>query len=212
MSAEFNGTSVRDEWHFYGFEFEGSSIKLHLDGTAPIYSTTAYTGQTHNRMRFDNPNAFTDGTRLAEFAVYNRALTDAEFVSIYNNGLPNGPDNVSSGRVSWFKCLSGAMGTNSGTGGDFDASFTEDTDVPSAWLDPTPSLTHDGYKLSIQNITPTSTTLKYGSNTYEIGTATNIYVENTGDYSAEIGNATDFALTSTTVSVDDKNDRTGVCV
>ena len=50
----------------------------------------------------------------------------------------------------------------------------------------TPKLTHDGYKLSIQNITPTSSTLKYGSNTYEIGTATNIYVENTGDYSAEI--------------------------
>ena len=64
-----------------------------------------------------------------------------------------------------------------------------------------PSLTHDGYnKLSIQNITPTSTTLKYGSNTYEIGTATNIYVENTGAYTAEIGNATDFALTSNTVS------------
>ena len=63
-----------------------------------------------------------------------------------------------------------------------------------------PSLTHDGYKLVVKNITPTSTTLKYGSNTYEIGTATNIYVENTGDYSAEIGNATDFALTNTTVS------------
>ena len=63
-----------------------------------------------------------------------------------------------------------------------------------------PSLTHDGYKLVVKNITPTSTTLKYGSNTYEIGSATNIYVENTGDYSAEIGNATDFALTNTTVS------------
>ena len=63
-----------------------------------------------------------------------------------------------------------------------------------------PSLTHDGYKLVVKNITPTSTTLKYESNTYEIGTATNIYVENTGDYSAEIGNATDFALTSNTVS------------
>ena len=63
-----------------------------------------------------------------------------------------------------------------------------------------PSLTHDGYKLVVKNITPTSTTLKYGSNTYEIGTATNIYVENTGDYSAEIGSAADFALTNTTVS------------
>ena len=63
-----------------------------------------------------------------------------------------------------------------------------------------PSLTHDGYKLVVKNITPTSTTLKYGSNTYEIGTATNIYVENTGAYSAEIGGAADFALTSNTVS------------
>ena len=63
-----------------------------------------------------------------------------------------------------------------------------------------PSLTHDGYKLVVSGITPTSTTLKYDSNTYEIGTATNIYVENTGDYSAEIGNAADFALTSNVVS------------
>ena len=49
-------------------------------------------------------------------------------------------------------------------------------------------------------ITPTSTTLKYGSNTYEIGSATNIYVENTGAYTAEIGGAADFAFTSNTVS------------
>jgi len=65
---------------------------------------------------------------------------------------------------------------------------------------PPPSLTHDGYKLVVKNITPTSTTLKYGSNTYEIGTATNIYVENTGAYTAEIGSAADFAFTNTTVS------------
>jgi alpha-tubulin suppressor-like RCC1 family protein len=191
----------KDEWHFYGFEFEGTTTKLHLDGAAPITGTTGLNGQTHNRIRFDDPTVFsTGGARLAEFAVYNRALTDAEFVSIYNNGKPNGPDNVSSGRVSWFKCLSGAMATNSGSGGDFDATITEDTDVPSTWLDPTPSLTHDGYKLVVSGITPTSTTLKYGSNTYEIGTATNIYVENTGAYTAEIGGAADFAFTNTTVS------------
>jgi alpha-tubulin suppressor-like RCC1 family protein len=201
ISAEFNGTSVRDEWHFFGFEFEGSSIKLHLDGAVPISSTTAYTGQTHNRMRFDSPSVFTDGTRLAEFAVYNRALTDAEFVSIYNNGKPNGPDNVSSGRVSWFKCLSGAMATNSGSGGDFDATITEDVDVPSTWLDPTPYLTHDTYnKLSIQNITPTATTLKYDSNTYDIGTATDIYIANSGTYEIETKDANTFAFASNVVS------------
>ena len=52
----------------------------------------------------------------------------------------------------------------------------------------------------ISNITPTSTTLKYGSNTYEIGSATNIYVKDTGAYTAEIGSAADFAFTSNTVS------------
>jgi alpha-tubulin suppressor-like RCC1 family protein/flagellar assembly factor FliW len=202
ISVSFSGTpDYRDEWHFYGFEFNDTTIKVHIDGATPITGSTGYSGQTHNRMRFDNPNAFTDGTRLAEFAVYNRALSDAEFVSIYNNGLPNGPDNVSSGRVSWFKCLSGAMGTNSGTGGDFDASFTEDTDVPSAWLDPTPSLTHDTYnKLSIENITPTASTLRLGSNTYDIGTATDIYIEDTGTYEIETKDSNTFAFANTTVS------------
>jgi alpha-tubulin suppressor-like RCC1 family protein len=202
ISVSFSGTpDYRDEWHFYGFEFNDTTIKVHIDGATPITGSTGYSGQTHNRMRFDNPNAFTDGTRLAEFAVYNRALSDAEFVSIYNNGLPNGPDNVSSGRVSWFKCLSGAMGTNSGTGGDFDASFTEDTDVPSTWLDPTPSLTHDTYnKLSIENITPTASTLRLGSNTYDIGTATDIYIEDTGTYEIETKDANTFAFASNVVT------------
>jgi len=58
----------------------------------------------------------------------------------------------------------------------------------------------DDYKIVISNIAPTSTTLKYFSNTYEIGTATNIYVKDTGAYTAEIGSATDFVFTSNTVS------------
>jgi alpha-tubulin suppressor-like RCC1 family protein len=66
--------------------------------------------------------------------------------------------------------------------------------------DVVPSLTHDGYKLVVKNITPTSTTLKYFSNTYDIGSATNIYVKDTGAYTAEIGSAADFAFTSNTVS------------
>ncbi|MDB2494177.1 hypothetical protein N9W82_00190 [Candidatus Pelagibacter bacterium] len=74
--------------------------------------------------------------------------------------------------------------------------FYDQSDVPTA----PPSLTHDGYKLVVKNITPTSSTLKYESNTYEIGSATNIYVKDTGAYTAEIGGAADFAFTSNTVS------------
>jgi len=63
-----------------------------------------------------------------------------------------------------------------------------------------PKLTHDGYKLVVKNITPTSTTLRLDSNTYDIGTATNIYVEDTGTYEIETKDTNTFALVSNTVT------------
>jgi hypothetical protein len=63
-----------------------------------------------------------------------------------------------------------------------------------------PSLTFDGYnKLSIENLTPTSTRLTYGSNTYEIGTASNVYIEDAGTYKMATGDANTFALVSNVV-------------
>ena len=63
-----------------------------------------------------------------------------------------------------------------------------------------PSLDFDGYnKLSISGITPTSTTLTYGSNTYDIGTKTDIYIKDVGTYDIETKNATKFALRSNVV-------------
>ena len=62
-----------------------------------------------------------------------------------------------------------------------------------------PSFTHDGYnKLSIQNITPISTSLRLGSNTYDIGTATDIYIEDSGTYESEITASDKFVLASNT--------------
>ena len=59
---------------------------------------------------------------------------------------------------------------------------------------PTPTLTFDEYnKLSINDITPTSTSLKYLSNTYDIGAATSVYIEDEGTYDIETKNATTFA-------------------
>ena len=63
------------------------------------------------------------------------------------------------------------------------------------------NLTYDGYnKLLINNITPTSTNLRFHSNTYDIGTATNIYIKDTGTYIADIKGETEFAVSSNTVS------------
>src|SRR6056300_1096508 len=67
--------------------------------------------------------------------------------------------------------------------------------------DAVPSLTHDGYnKLSIENITPTATSLRLGSNTYDIGTASNVYIEDTGTYEIETKDANTFALVSNVVT------------
>jgi hypothetical protein len=64
----------------------------------------------------------------------------------------------------------------------------------------TPSLTFDNYnKLSIENLTPTSTTLRFGSNTYDIGTASNVYIEHAGTYKFATGDANTFALVSNVV-------------
>ena len=67
-----------------------------------------------------------------------------------------------------------------------------------------PHLTFDAYnKLSISD-TPTSTSVTYGSNTYDIDTATSVYIEDAGTYDIETKNATTFALTSnTSASVSD---------
>ena len=104
------------------------------------------------------------------------------------------------------------MGTNSGTGGDFDASFTEDTDVPSAWLDPTPSLTHDGYKLVVTkhnpNLDDTQVRLEHVRNRYG-----NEHLRR--EYGRLFrGNRKCHRLRVDEYhgKWDDKNDRTGVCV
>jgi hypothetical protein len=63
-----------------------------------------------------------------------------------------------------------------------------------------PSLTFDTYnKLSIENLTPISTSLRLGSNTYEIGTASNVYIEDAGTYKMATGDANTFALVSNVV-------------
>jgi alpha-tubulin suppressor-like RCC1 family protein len=64
-----------------------------------------------------------------------------------------------------------------------------------------PSLTFDTYnKLSIENLTPTSTTLTDpNGSSFDIGTASNVYIEDAGTYKVATGDATTFALVSNVV-------------
>jgi hypothetical protein len=64
----------------------------------------------------------------------------------------------------------------------------------------TPKLTFDGFnKLSIENITQTSSTLEYGSNTYDTNTASNVYVTDAGEYVLEASDANTFVTSNVEV-------------
>src|SRR6056300_974849 len=76
----------------------------------------------------------------------------------------------------------------------------------------TPKLTFDGYnKLTLENLTQTSSTLKYGSNTYDTNTASNVYVTDTGEYVLEARDANTFVMSNVYVgAVDTQVDYTNL--
>jgi alpha-tubulin suppressor-like RCC1 family protein len=75
-----------------------------------------------------------------------------------------------------------------------------------------PSLTFDGFnKLTIENLTQTSSTLKYGSNTYDTNTASNVYVTDAGEYKLEARDANTFVMSNVYVgAVDTQVDYTNL--
>jgi alpha-tubulin suppressor-like RCC1 family protein len=109
-------------------------------------------------------------------------------------------DGASSDFFGMFVAISGGYAF-AGAFGDDDGG----TNAGAAYIYTTPNivpkLTHDTYnKLSIENITPTASTLRLGSNTFDIGTATDIYIEDTGTYEIETKDANTFAFASNVVS------------
>ena len=68
----------------------------------------------------------------------------------------------------------------------------------------TPKLSFDGFnKLAIENITQTSSTLKYGSITYDTNTASNVYVTDAGEYILEAKDANTFVMSNVYVGAVD---------
>jgi len=102
----------------------------------------------------------------------------------------------------------GENNTNEGRGAlkrglKFDCMYIRYSDV----FEPNPTMTFDTYnKLTLKDITnPTSKihalpTGAESTTTYDIGSATNIYIESAGTYTAEMKATTKFALDSTVVS------------
>ncbi|ADQ91791.1 hypothetical protein BpV1_164 [Bathycoccus sp. RCC1105 virus BpV1] len=189
------------KWNFYIFTYEsnGNNHSMYLPEFDYHDNGSNNIGASWRYVFFDMP---TNDNSITDFSVYegNKATTESWRTTLYNNGQIGGAANETTDRLHYLRFHKDTIGDDIGS---------KNTDISSGSITPSmslpgysaaPSLTHDGYKLVVKNITPTSSKLKYESNTYDIGTATNIYVENTGAYTAEIGNATDFVFTNTTVS------------
>jgi hypothetical protein len=145
-----------------------------------------------------------DVSTITHMEVYGYGHSSANYPQMYFT--TNGHH---SGRVGNFSWMESSYSWNRdnlwGTNHQGFEVLVSTSDTAGHLIDPvlSPSLNFDGYnKLSIENITPISTTLKYGSNTYEIGTASNIYIEHEGTYKMATGDATTFALVSKVVSGD----------
>ena len=104
---------------------------------------------------------------------------------------------------------SGDTGTIGETGNKFVFEFHSTATISGVNMtveeyNPAPKLDFDTYnKLTFTGLESGSTSnVTFDGNTYSIGTASNVYIENTGTYEAESKGTTTFALTSKAATVD----------
>ncbi|BCV07186.1 MAG: hypothetical protein Ct9H90mV1_1600 [Prasinovirus sp.] len=170
----------------YKIHGQGYQVLIHASGGIYVggHGTSGRLGIGNN----NNQNTLVKNTTLSALSIYKIAFGNYTSYAITTDGKGYawGGDNANSIPTP----LSGNQST------PVEASSL--TNLPLVLQNP--SFDFDGYnKLSISGITPTSTTLKYGSNTYDIGTKTDIYIKDAGTYDIETKNATKFALRSNVV-------------
>jgi len=142
----------------------------------------------------------TNDNSITDFSVYegNKATTESWRTTLYNNGQIGGAANETTDRIHYLRFHKDTIGDDIGS---------KNTDISSGSITPSmslpgysaaPSLNFDTYnKLTFTGADTDSTyKLKYESNTYDLGTISNVYIANPGTYSAEIKGATNFALSS----------------
>ena len=131
--------AIRDgNWHNIVITYNSSATNLiaYTDGVETYNATyNAGTNNVIDRISEDTYANYWKGN-LDELAVWTSELSASDVTSIYNSGVPNNLNALSSPPLSWwrFEEGSGTTATDSGTGGN-NGSFTTypptyDTDVP----------------------------------------------------------------------------------
>jgi alpha-tubulin suppressor-like RCC1 family protein len=197
------------KWNFYIVytDSDGGTSSMYLPEFGWSATSSTY-GRSHTWLRFDIDDNY---VALTDVSVYtgNPGYTESWRTTLYNGGQIGGAANETTNRVHYFRFHKDNLRDNEGTAANDISSSAEMTTSESLpGYSEAPSLNFDTYnKLSLSGITnPTSKlhvlpTGAESTTTYDIGTATNIYIESEGTYTAEMKGSDAFALDSNTASL-----------
>jgi len=119
-----------------------NGIKLYIDGvpnaqgTASSTGINSFTSSEPNIGRLTGQNQWNFEGNIDEVSVWNSELSASDVTSIYNSGVPNNLNDLSTPPLSWWRCGDGDTSptlTDNGSGGN-DGTMTNfttfSTDVP----------------------------------------------------------------------------------
>src|SRR6056300_1083702 len=182
-------------FHTYGTE---SNVVLRSDQTG-TYQAIVNDVYYSNRVTPDFTTTRSVSAPQLEFDGYNRLNLSNSTPTSTTLVLPDGTTRDLTTQSNVYIYETGTYTANVQTSSDTFAYLSNVvTSQPSQnSADVGPTFTFDGYnRLSLSNLTQTSSTLKYGSNTYDTNTASNVYVTDAGEYVLEAKDANTFVMSN----------------
>src|SRR6056300_1684950 len=181
-------------FHTYGTE---SNVVLRSDQTG-TYQAIVNDVYYSNRVTPDFTTTRSVSAPQLEFDGYNRLNLSNSTPTSTTLGLPDGTTRDLTTQSNVYIYETGTYTANVQTSDTFAYLSNVVTSQPSQnSADVGPTFTFDGYnRLAISNLTQTSSTLKYGSNTYDTNTASNVYVTDAGEYILEAKDANTFVISN----------------
>src|SRR6056300_532555 len=181
-------------FHTYGTE---SNVVLRSDQTG-TYQAIVNDVYYSNRVTPDFTTTRSVSAPQLVFDGYNRLNLSNSTPTSTTLGLPDGTTRDLTTQSNVYIYETGTYTANVQTSDTFAYLSNVVTSQPSQnSADVGPTFTFDGYnRLNLSNLTQTSSTLKYGSKTYDTNTASNVYVTDTGEYILEAKDANTFVMSN----------------
>src|SRR6056300_392412 len=181
-------------FHTYGTE---SNVVLRSDQTG-TYQAIVNDVYYSNRVTPDFTTTRSVSAPQLVFDGYNRLNLSNSTPTSTTLGLPDGTTRDLTTQSNVYIYETGTYTANVQTSDTFAYLSNVVTSQPSQnSADVGPTFTFDGYnRLNLSNLTQTSSTLKYGSNTYDTNTARNVYVTDAGEYKLEARDANTFVMSN----------------